>query len=551
MNGSPPPRRLVLPILLLALGLAVSGGPQAPEPPPPPAGTEPAPEPIRGTVVNRGQEVWLESDGGGAWPLSAAAAGLVKYGGFRVEILDPHPTAGRMRFSRYRILAGEGGEPLEAGVRTILSVKNRRPVVDFRVLQTGEDIRFTLYLANNGDAPISMRFPSSQRYDFAVVTPDRQTTVWRWSWGQEFSLGFHDLVIMPYQELRYTERWPFLRSYIEDGEYVAFAELHCLPHGVVSELVPLVIQSTRRTALLQDFFLPMDLGHRWVYRVGETGLLMPVEITGRLRLDGHVYHAFSAFPDRLPLDTAGRLAEGDSRLIRFDPDQGRYLEWTPDGERPILAAGPDQRLLPGEEPLETDVGRFDRYLEYRERRDREWVSVATILPGVGVAEWVHPGPGESPVRLRLAGYTLDSATVAVQATQAQQPLADQVAITLRQSGGHPAVDRQFTLLSNGTWTRHEDGQPAAQGLLPARELWNLVQFADEAGLFQLRDQYGDDDIAFQPLRMELGFRVADREKTVHMRTSATDKPPQAFWRIVDRIVWLVRQLESGSAESGR
>jgi len=64
---------------------------------------------------------------------------------------------------------------------------------------------------------------------------------------------------------------------------------------------------------------------------------------------------------------------------------------------------------------------------------------------------------------------------------------------------------------------------------------------DGAGLFQFNERYGDGDID-NPLTIELGVVFDGRSRQVLMRTSARDKPPQAFWTIVNEIENLLKSL---------
>ena len=91
------------------------------------------------------------------------------------------------------------------------------------------------------------------------------------SGGRTFDIGFNDVVIAPNSELRFTERWDFLRSYVEDGEYIAFAEVHCLPHGMLSETRKFIVQTSRLQISMQKTFLPLETRNTWTYRREDTG----------------------------------------------------------------------------------------------------------------------------------------------------------------------------------------------------------------------------------------------------------------------------------------
>ncbi len=490
---------------------------------------------LTGRVVDQNKHAYFVTGDGHRYLIDNGAAAFLKYTNYSLEILDPrHPTTDTIRFTHYRILESDQGQTVDSSVRTILSVKNRRPRIDFQVQQIGPEIRFTLYLINQGSDPIHIRFASTQKYDFVVMTPDHQTTLWRWSWGRNFQVGFNDYVLLPGTETRFTEKWAFLGSYIEDGEYVAFAELHALPHGVISEQKSIIINADQQKTIPQAYFLPMKPGNTWVYTDTATGRQLDMTITGTIRRDGQEYFVFSFFPDRPP--APGTPA--DSRIIRFDRANSRFVEWTPQGEVALIEADANHRLIPSETACDTRVGRFDRCLEYRVRRERKWQPLFTIVPGIGVSDSQLTEPDKPEAHLELTEVRFannnhtDSAAADTPDTQVQ--------VTLRRAGGYPPADSLLSLRSNGTYVLLRHGRIDQQGTLPSAELWSLIQFMEREGLFQMRDQYGKEDVD-NPLEIVLNVRYGERTKQIHMRTSATDKPPLAFWKIVDRIETVIRQ----------
>ncbi len=48
-----------------------------------------------------------------------------------------------------------------------------------------DSVRLVLHVTNTSDSAIELRFPTSQRYDFVVTTPEGEE-VWRWSDGMAF-----------------------------------------------------------------------------------------------------------------------------------------------------------------------------------------------------------------------------------------------------------------------------------------------------------------------------------------------------------------------------
>jgi hypothetical protein len=63
-----------------------------------------------------------------------------------------------------------------------------------------------LKVENKGSQPVTLTFPSGQRYDFVVMTLDRQI-FWVWSHGKAFTLAFGTITLSPGQELEFEEEW--------------------------------------------------------------------------------------------------------------------------------------------------------------------------------------------------------------------------------------------------------------------------------------------------------------------------------------------------------
>ncbi len=74
----------------------------------------------------------------------------------------------------------------------------------------GEPVRIWLYKINVSPLPVSLTYPSSQRFDFSVsgVTGE----VWRWSDGRAFLPVVETIVLLPGQSLFYSEIWPQITS---------------------------------------------------------------------------------------------------------------------------------------------------------------------------------------------------------------------------------------------------------------------------------------------------------------------------------------------------
>lgn len=507
-----------------------------------PPAQSPAAAPVQGKILKEEDKVWFVDTAGHRFMLEGEAGIFFKYANYRLEILNPvFPTSDSIRFTQYRILESDNGERVDSTVRQILSVKGKQPALDFQIQPRDGTFLLTMYLTNRGEAPIRLRFPSSQRFDFVVMTTDEKTTLWRWSWGRTFDIGFNDLIVGPNSEIHFDERWDYLRSYVEDGEYIAFAEVHCLPHGILSETRKFIIQSSRLQMSFQNSFLPLETGNSWVYRRADSGETLRMAVTGTARLDGKDYRVLSAFPDARSLDAEGHDPAGDSRLVRFDIAANRYVEWTPQGERVLLQTDETHRLVPTEGPCPAAGGKYDYCLELRELVNKKWEPLYTIIPGIGLSRAYIPRPDGPPVEWDMAEARLGSAPAAPRSAGAEQPAGSEFKVFLHKYGGIPPVDILYSLKSDGSVVVMQNGVLARQGVMPVARLWELVQAIDQDGIFQLNERYGEDDI-HDPLQIELRVEVGAKAKSVHMRTSAKDKPPQGFWNIVSRIEQLMKNM---------
>jgi len=89
------------------------------------------------------------------------------------------------------------------------------------VVVAGDSVRFTLRVANDGAAPVTLSFGSAQRYDFAVVD-GAGTVVWRWSADQMFAQVAGEETVEPGDVLEYGASWD---AGDREGEYRAEARL--------------------------------------------------------------------------------------------------------------------------------------------------------------------------------------------------------------------------------------------------------------------------------------------------------------------------------------
>jgi len=502
---------------------------------------------LEGNIIGQDNDVIFVTDNGRVFQMERGAAPVFKYTSFRIEILNPrYPTDEIIKFTHYRILKSDQGETIDSSVRTIMSVKNKRPYLDFRIHQQKSMIRFSLHLTNRGDAPIKLRFPSTQKFDFVVMTPDKKTTLWRWSWNQQFQVGFNDVVILSGEEVTFGEKWQFQENYIEDGEYIAFAEVHCMPHGMLSELKKIIIQEDRRRILLKDFFIPLKIGNSWTYRLQGTDHAISMEITGLFRWGGKEYFIFTFFPDSLHVADGIVEGEGDSRIIRFDRATSQYLEWLPDGERPLLHTDETHRLFSSREPCTTVVGRFERCMEYCALKNKKWKHLYTFIPGIGLTTATLEDSYGKPIKLEISDFRFRN--IPESESGMHQKASDRpssIHVTMKKTGGLPPEDVLYSLRSNGSFVVLDKGQILDQVVFSSSDLWSLVQFMDKEGLHHLKESYGDNPVD-NPLTITLCVTVNGNSKQVVMQTSSDDKPPMAFWRIIDQLEDLVSKIRQNN-----
>ena len=89
-------------------------------------------------------------------------------------------------------------------------------------------VRMVLHVTNPMNRPVSLEFPSSQRYDFAIRTADGKD-VWTWSADKSFAQALGTETIAPGATLDYSETWTPTGS---KGSYVAIASLTSTNHPI-------------------------------------------------------------------------------------------------------------------------------------------------------------------------------------------------------------------------------------------------------------------------------------------------------------------------------
>jgi hypothetical protein len=84
----------------------------------------------------------------------------------------------------------------------------------------GDTVAFTLHITNPANGPVRIEFPTTQRYDFEVLTPSG-SAVWQWSATRAFGQVLGAVDLRAGQSLDYTEEWPASRA----GDYIARSRL--------------------------------------------------------------------------------------------------------------------------------------------------------------------------------------------------------------------------------------------------------------------------------------------------------------------------------------
>lgn len=69
----------------------------------------------------------------------------------------------------------------------------------------GEDVAIRLRVENDSDKPISLTFPTSQRYDIIISKDGKE--VWRWAYEKVFAMAITVLKMNPGEVLSFEERW--------------------------------------------------------------------------------------------------------------------------------------------------------------------------------------------------------------------------------------------------------------------------------------------------------------------------------------------------------
>jgi hypothetical protein len=95
--------------------------------------------------------------------------------------------------------------------------------LDGRVFFLGDPVALSLRVRNPTDAPMTLTWPSAQRYDFVIE--DHGRPVWVWSKGRAFAQVLIDHILSPHGEAIFREVW----RTASPGHYRAQGILMSLP----------------------------------------------------------------------------------------------------------------------------------------------------------------------------------------------------------------------------------------------------------------------------------------------------------------------------------
>ncbi|MBY0144815.1 BsuPI-related putative proteinase inhibitor [Neobacillus niacini] len=155
----------------------------------------------------------------------------------------------------------------------------------------GQDkVEFEILIKNEGDEPLSLKFPSSQYYEISVTDPSG-LEVYRYSKGRFFLQALQTVKIDPYQTYRKIESW----NYQVNGERVPAGQYTVTAALLSRELNDKPLSNKQRVVSKVNFNLPEENPViRNVKATGDSGnYLITGESKGSVGLfyiveDGHV-----------------------------------------------------------------------------------------------------------------------------------------------------------------------------------------------------------------------------------------------------------------------
>ncbi len=475
--------------------------------------------PIVGKVVSDGGKFFFITQNK-RYEIGMSRWDAVKYEGLTLDVEDPKISGDRIFFSKYRILKDASLSGLSSSFKEILSEKLKKINLDFNVYVEKNFLYFSLLVINSSQGAIKLKFPSSQEVDFVVMDSELKKTIWRWSWGKKFKVGYVNEILLPKGQLRFYARWNFEKSYIEDGEYKVFAELHALPHGFISEVKSIILKTPSTYYEIEESFIPLGVNYVWKYR-GKGGGEILMRVTGTSEISGRKYFVVDNFPD-------GKNRDG-SRFIRFNPDVKNFVEYVCGvGEVPLF--GGKFKVI------ESEKGGVYEFLKFN---GRGWNKKYEFKRGIGI------------VKAFLSGDVYRLESVDFNVGEFKKGTGENVSsdvnynLFLKEEGGYEKKDVYYSLWGNGTIVVMKGNRLIFQGRIRRDKFLVLIKKIFEMGFLELKDYYGKNSVPF-PLVVEIGIS-GKKKKRVLVKTSKSDKPPISFWDILDLIKKFIKE-ESGYNE---
>jgi hypothetical protein len=78
--------------------------------------------------------------------------------------------------------------------------------VSFEAFEEAGKVTLRFRVANGAAEPVTVDFPSGQRYDFAAIDPSGEV-LWHWSADKAFIQAFDSITLQPGDALEYEEQW--------------------------------------------------------------------------------------------------------------------------------------------------------------------------------------------------------------------------------------------------------------------------------------------------------------------------------------------------------
>ncbi len=429
-----------------------------------------------------------------------------KYLNCRIELKDPKIVGNTITFDKYKILGGNN----DASYWEILSQKLKKVDFDFNVYLDNNYLYFSLLVINKSETPVRFKFPSSEEVDFVVMDSNLKNTIWRWSWGKNFKIGYKSEVLLPHNQLKYYARWNYVRSYIEDGEYKVFAEFHSLPHGKISEVKSIIIKTPTKFFNMDEDFIPLSVGSTWKYlEKDDNQKFLEMKVTGTATFSGKKYFTVENF-----LDENIIKSKGNSRFLRFDPNIKNFVEFKD---------GKDIPLFKGRfKIIKNNKGEYN-FLQFT---GRKWVLKYSFRKGIGI------------VKAKVNGNSFILNRVNFNINESDTKLGDNFSdidenLILIEKGGFQKKDILCSIWGNGSIVIVKKGKIVYQGPIDKKKFYSLLKKIYNAGFLELRNFYGKDAV-YYPLTIKIELK-GKNNKVVVVKTSEKDKPPISFWDIVDLI----------------